>query len=77
MADAPYTPGIPAEALSRLPLGTVIMWIHDAHASIPADWIVCDGTHGTPNPDMTVHLAQVNLAPGSTACFIQRIAVSN
>jgi hypothetical protein len=35
--------------------------------------MVCDGSHGTPKPDMKVQLAHVKLPEGSTAHLIKRI----
>ncbi len=63
----------PEQALQHMPVHSVVMWIKHAGASIPAGWVVCDGSHGTPKPDMKVQLAHVKLPEGSTAHLIKRI----
>lgn len=39
---------IEATTAGTLPSGVICMWLGTL-ASIPSDWILCDGTHGTPN----------------------------
>ena len=63
----------PEQALMHLPVGSMVMWIKHAGTNIPKGWIVCDGSHGTPKPDMKVQLANVKLPEGSTACLIKRV----
>lgn len=42
-----YLKGV-VDAMAAIPSGMIAMW-HGSLASIPAGWVLCDGTNGTPN----------------------------
>lgn len=49
-----------------LPIGTILIW-HGSVATIPAGFVLCDGTNGTPDlRDKFVIGAGGSLAPGAT-----------
>jgi hypothetical protein len=67
--------GIPSSvaAASPIPTGSIIMW-SGAIGSIPAGYVLCDGTNGTPNlKDSFVVGAGNNYGVGSTGGFTSSV----